>query len=213
MFTRTVAVLGTIVVLIIAYVAWTRYMQRPAMAPAAEAPAPMPESAPEAGSPEPGSEPPHVESATDPGVAWKVPARWTDRGPGSIRLATYVIPGAAGEAQCAVYYFGAGQGGPVELNLERWRGEFRDAAEDAPLNFDAPGARVTEIALTGTYLAHASMTQGMGGEALEMPKWALLGAIAEGPNGSVFFKLTGPKAIVKSAAKDFDAMLKSIHRI
>jgi hypothetical protein len=155
---------------------------------------------------------PQVQTATNPGLAWKVPARWTDKGAGTMRLATYTISGGQGEAQCAVYYFGPGQGGAVDANLDRWRGEFKDAQPDTPKKFDAPGAHVTAIEVMGTYMAHAGMAQGMGGEALESPHWALLGAIAEGPNGSVFFKLTGPEATVKAARKEFEAMLKSIHR-
>jgi len=155
---------------------------------------------------------PDVHSGGDPGLAWDLPKRWTDRGPGSMRLATYAIPAAKGsdEAQCAVYYFGPGQGGPVEANLDRWRGEFKNAKEDAPKNFNAKGARVTRIAIRGTYLAHAGMMSEA--QPVESPNWALLGGIAEGPEGSVFFKLTGPEATVKTASKEFDAMLRSIRK-
>ena len=38
----------------------------------------------------------------------------------------------------------------------------------------------------------------------------LLGAIAEGPQGSVFFKLVGPKDVVERARPAFDAMIASI---
>ena len=37
-----------------------------------------------------------------------------------------------------------------------------------------------------------------------------LGAIVEGPEGLVFFKLTGPAATVRSASAEFDAMLHSL---
>jgi hypothetical protein len=40
--------------------------------------------------------------------------------------------------------------------------------------------------------------------------YRLLGAIVEGPQGSVFFKLTGPENTVKSAKDGFDALLQSI---
>ena len=74
------------------------------------------------------------------------------------------------------------------------------------------GAHVTRVGLRGTYLAHAGMMDGVA-ESLEQPHWALLGAIAEGPNGSVFFKLTGPASTVKAASAEFDRMLKSIHKL
>ena len=216
---RPLAILGIVAVLIIAYVAWTRNLQRPAgvvesPSPAGGASGEMPPSVDTAGTQGSGTAEPHaplVQSGADPGLVWHVPPGWTSRGASTMRLATYVIHGPNDtEAQCAVYYFGAGQGGSVEANLERWRGEFKDATQNAPRNFNAPGGRVTLVSLEGTYMAHVGM---MGdGSSTELTRWALLGAIAEGPHGSVFFKLTGPKATVEAAAKDFEHMLRSIHK-
>ncbi len=217
---KTIAILGIVAVLIIAYVAWTRNMQRPAAGQAqTEAPAPgstseMPPGDASGGAPQAGpgeSHPPVVQSGSNPGIAWTVPGRWADQGGSAMRLATYVFNGPHDtQAQCAVYYFGPGQGGSVQANLERWQGEFKDAKQDAPRIIDAPGARVTLLSLRGTYMAHVGMVGP--GSSTEMPGWALLGAIAEGPNGSVFFKLTGPQAAVRAAATDFETMLKSIHK-
>jgi len=43
-----------------------------------------------------------------------------------------------------------------------------------------------------------------------LPGHRLLGAIAEGPGGSVFFKLTGPAKTIAAQQKNFDLMLASI---
>ena len=40
--------------------------------------------------------------------------------------------------------------------------------------------------------------------------YALHGAMAEGPNGAVFFKLTGPRRSVVAAGRDFDALVASL---
>jgi hypothetical protein len=40
----------------------------------------------------------------------------------------------------------------------------------------------------------------------------LLGAIAKGPQGSVFFKLVGPRASVEGARTAFDQLLESLHK-
>jgi hypothetical protein len=40
--------------------------------------------------------------------------------------------------------------------------------------------------------------------------FALRGAIAEGPDGAVFFKLTGPRRSVVAAGKAFDALVASL---
>ncbi len=225
MSTKNIAILGIVAVLIIAYVAWTRNTQKPAPAPAqTEAPAPggnagMPPAGDASGGmppsgaapPSGGGQQPVVQSASNPRLAWTVPSGWTDQGASTMRLATYVFHGTGStEAQCAVYYFGPGQGGTVEANLERWQGEFKDAKPPEMTQLTANGVTIQRISMTGTYMAHVGM---MGqGSSTESPNWALLGAIAEGPNGSVFFKFTGPEAAVKAAGKAFDGMLKSIHK-
>jgi hypothetical protein len=38
----------------------------------------------------------------------------------------------------------------------------------------------------------------------------LLGAIVEGPQGSVFFKLTGPASTIAAAEQEFDALIGSL---
>jgi hypothetical protein len=43
-----------------------------------------------------------------------------------MRAATYTIPPVAGDTasvECVVYFFGAGQGGSIEANLDRWHGQ------------------------------------------------------------------------------------------
>ena len=43
-----------------------------------------------------------------------------------MRAATYTIPPVAGDtasAECVVYFFGAGQGGSVQANLDHWKGQ------------------------------------------------------------------------------------------
>jgi hypothetical protein len=218
---RIIAVFGVVAVLIIAYVGWTRNMQRPATAavqtepPAAGAPEAMPPATEPSKSvaPATGNDAariPVVESATNPGLEWTVPPTWKNQGPTSMRLATYVVSGPnKTEAQCAVYYFGIGQGGSVDANLQRWQGEFKDAVAAKIDHFEANGVAVSRMRAEGTYLAHVGM-MGQGSET-EMPNWAMLGAIAEGPRGSVFFKFTGPAVVMNGASADFERMLKSLH--
>jgi hypothetical protein len=69
------------------------------------------------------------------------------------------------------------------------------------------GLPVTNVDLTGTYMSS------MGPMApTKTPKtnYRLLGAIVEGPSGSIFFKLTGPAKTVEAAKKDFEKMLAGI---
>ena len=200
---RIVVVVAVIAVAALAVVAWnmnTPHATAPAAAP--EASAPMPDG------PAPGED---AAPAADPGLEWSVPRTWTIDSAQGMRVATYLIPAAGSGAtgECAVYYFGPGQGGGVEANLQRWMGEFEPLARHDLEQRQPGGVRVTRLDARGTYVAHSMR----GGEAPgEKPKWALMGAVVEGPKGDVFFKLTGPAATVGAAAKDFDAMLASMRK-
>ena len=57
-------------------------------------------------------------------LRFKVPEGWTSEKPTSdMRLAQYKLPKAAGDGEDAllvVYYFGQGQGGSPQANIDRW---------------------------------------------------------------------------------------------
>jgi hypothetical protein len=182
--------------------AWNRHAAREA--PGGDAGA----AAPQDGS----GMPTQVEPAApaDPGVEWQTPARWVEEPASGMRLATYAIPASSGAgegARCAVYYFGPGQGGGRDDNIERWIGEFENPGKPSRRDFQVRGLEVAQVGVTGTYMAHAAPSDGAAGSA---PGWMLLGAVVEGPHGALFFKLTGPAASAASAAKEFDALLASL---
>ena len=131
-----------------------------------------------------------------------------------MRAATYSIAPAAGDgsgAECVVNFFGPGQGGAIDANIDRWRGQVQgpDGAP-APAKIDkrtVRGVPITVIDSSGSYT-------GMGGPMAPSPKavpgYRLLGAIVEGPGGNVFFKLTGPAKTVAAHQKNFEQLLLSI---
>jgi hypothetical protein len=145
------------------------------------------------------------------GVQWTAPAGWKGEAERPMRLATYTL---APNAECAVYFFGAGQGGSVEANMDRWIGQFVQA-DGKPSKSAAIMAKrtihgwpVTTVDVSGAYT-------GMGGpmaksDAPAMPGYRLLAAIVEGPQGSVFFKCTGPAKTIAANRPAFDKMLASI---
>ncbi|MBZ5612106.1 MAG: hypothetical protein LAP38_27930 [Acidobacteriia bacterium] len=150
-------------------------------------------------------------------MRWTPPASWKGEAERPMRLATYTVPHAPGDAdngECGVYYFGPGQGGSVEANLDRWIGQFLQA-DGKPSKSTAKmekraqhGLKVTTVDVSGAYT-------GMGGPQAEpggAPKRAyrLLGAIVEGPQGSVFFKFTGLAKTVAQNQPAFEKMLASL---
>lgn len=128
-----------------------------------------------------------------------------------MRAATYKIPPAKGdteEAECAVFYFGAGQGGSIDDNVKRWVGQFEGAAMPTPKQEKMAGLTVHLIELAGTYTGSG----GPMGPKTNKANYKLLGAIVEGPNGAIFFKLTGPAKTVDGAKPDFMKMLKGLSK-
>jgi hypothetical protein len=128
-----------------------------------------------------------------------------------MRAAEYVVAGdGEGEAVLTVFHFGAGLGGSVDDNVARWAGQMRSERGE-PI---APTiARRTVGALPVTTVeAEGQMSTGMPGAPQPAPlvRARLLGAIVEGPQGLVFFKLSGPPATVESARAAFDALLASL---
>jgi hypothetical protein len=212
---RNVVVVGLVAIVVLAVWAWKRNTAPAQAPPQASSSAPAGEAMPPSGGtmPPSGSAPPvMVESGGDPGVQWQVPARWGQGESSAMRLATYSIPagGGASDARCAVYYFGPGQGGGVENNVERWIGEFESGAKPQRVSRTVDGMPVSTVRVRGTYVAHAAM--GGGGESGPQPHHELYGAVVEGPNGALFFKLTGPEKTVEAAAGDFDRMLGSLKK-
>jgi hypothetical protein len=145
------------------------------------------------------------------GVQWTMPLAWKAEAQRPMRLATYTVaPGA----ECGVYFFGSGQGGSVEANLDRWIGQFLQA--DGKASKEAAkivkrtihGWPVTTVDVSGGYT-------GMGGPTAQpgpaMSGYRLLGAIVEGPQGSIFFKFTGPAKMVAANQAAFDHMLAALH--
>ena len=147
-----------------------------------------------------------------PGLAWKVPANWNTLEPRAMRLATYGIPALAGDsegAECAVFYFGPSQGGGVQENLDRWVGQFEHPSQPERSNSQVAGFKVWRVRVNGDYLAPSGpMMQSTGTK----KGYSLLGAIVEGPNGAVFFKMTGPFKTVHNSVKEFDDMLKTLRK-
>jgi hypothetical protein len=148
------------------------------------------------------------------GIRWTAPANWKTEGPRPMRAATYSIANAAGDqgiAECVVNYFGPGQGGGVEANVERWRGQVLGAdGKPAQAKIDkrtVRGVPITMVDSSGTY---TGMGGPMSGGSKPVAGYRLIGAIAEGPGGSVFFKLTGPAKTIAAEQKNFEQLLASI---
>ena len=149
---------------------------------------------------------------TAAGVFWSYPSRWTKSGQRPMRTVTYAVPAAQGdseEGECAVSFFGGGAGGDVEMNIQRWVGQFEGASQPIRKDDKVNGISVAKVQISGTYLAPSGpMMESQG----KKPDFRLLGAIVEAPEGKLFFKFTGPAKTVEAAANEFDALIGSISK-
>ena len=143
-----------------------------------------------------------------PGAVFTLPADWVSEPPSSsMRLAQARIPGAGGDGQLTVFYFGAGGGGGLESNLARWIGQVELAPGGEPRreSFDAGGFRVTWIEVEGTL---KPSTMGVGPTEPQAGS-RLLAAVVEGPQGPWYFKATGPSETLIAERDAFLGMLAS----
>ena len=144
------------------------------------------------------------------GVKWSVPSRWSEGPQKPMRVATYNTPAAEGGAEggeCAVFFFGSGQGGDIEANINRWVDQFENVKNPERSSKEVYGMKVELVRIAGTYLAPSGpMMQSSG----KKDNYRLLGAIVAAPEGSVFFKLTGPAKTIAAAEGDFESLINSL---
>ncbi|MBM4129991.1 hypothetical protein FJ250_03050 [bacterium] len=173
--------------------------------------------------PAPSSTPAKAAAAVQPGtgqavlagVAYAPPAAWQDLGPSNMRVAQYRLPAVDGDgapAEVNVFYFGPASGGGVDANLQRWIGQMvlpggGDPASAAHRStFTADGMAGHIVTLEGTYKSGGGPM--MGGETKLLEGYRLVGVVLEGPEGSLFFKLTGPVATAKAMEAQLMPMMR-----
>ena len=147
------------------------------------------------------------------GVTWVDPPGLRRVPPKSpMRQAAFEVPHAKEDKEdgdLAVFYFGPGQGGSIDANVDRWVKQFSGVAADDVKRADreANGLRQHTVEIQrGTFNA-GQMGMGSAGPKSD---YALLGAIVEAPSGAYFFKMTGPARTVAAAHSAFYALLDSV---
>jgi hypothetical protein len=142
------------------------------------------------------------------------PSTWQSRQPASsMRLAEFNTPaqGETAGAEVVVYFFGAGQGGSVEANIERWTNQFTDDAGNHPkptvTNETGTAFATTFVELRGNY----NRSIGMADTATAArPDQVLMAAVVETPRGNLHIQMHGPTASVVAEAPAFRGFVRSI---
>jgi hypothetical protein len=143
-------------------------------------------------------------------ITWLDPAGFKRVPPSNpMRKASYVVPKAAGDSEdgeLTVFYFGPGQGGGIDANVDRWVKQFGEVKPSDVRRADreANGLKQHTVELdSGTF------SPGMGSSA-KKAGYGLVGGIVEAPSGAYFFKMTGPAKTVKAAKPEFYKLLDSV---
>lgn len=147
---------------------------------------------------------------------YKVPEGWvTEKPTSNMRAAQYKLPKAEGDSEDAslvLYFFGAGQGGSVQANIDRWIDQMqqadgsssKDKAKTETLTVN--GLKVTTVDVSGTYTAQ--MSPGSDAHA-NNSNYRLRAAVIETPKGNYFAKLIGPAKTVGHWDQAFQDYFKS----
>src|SRR5213592_2265010 len=126
----------------------------------------------------------------------------------SMRVAEFVLPRAAGDAEDAelvIYYFGTGAG-TIDANIDRWISQIqqpdgsstKDKAKRATQTVN--GLTVTTVDASGIYVAE--MRPGAT-ERYNKPGFRLRAAVIETPRGPYYVKMTGPAKTIGAADAAF----------
>lgn len=144
------------------------------------------------------------------GLKFTKPATWKSVEPSSpMRKAQLSVPNkdGKGDGEVLFFHFGPGNGGGTQANVDRWFGQFAEGK-------DKIGAKSEEKTIGKTKVvfvrAEGTYRSGMpGGPQTPLSDYGLRGAIIEADGGSIFIRMTAPKALAASAEAEFKAMVEA----
>jgi len=144
----------------------------------------------------------------------KAPEGWqSERPASSMRVSQYQLPAAEGDSEpgsLVVFYFGPGQGGSTNANIERWIGQMQQpggtpSKDSATETQTVNGLKVTLLDVSGTYTG-GDMA---GGAGQVKPNFRMRAAVIDTPKGAYFIKLVGPKKTIDRWDQGFQEFIKS----
>jgi hypothetical protein len=105
------------------------------------------------------------------------------------------------------YHFGSGQGGDIEANVTRWKGQFQPAEGAEAIKFERKQYTFGKRKATLVFIKGTFLSGGMFTPKTPQPGSAMIGAILESEEGSVFVKFTGPEKDIDASKEAFLKLL------
>jgi hypothetical protein len=146
------------------------------------------------------------------------PASWKELPQKPMRFKSFSIPKTAGDqhdAEVVIFFFGPGQGGDAQANLDRWKGMFVVPEGKKPEDMSkvetikVNGVETTILDVRGTYKWKPSM---MSPQEELRPNHRMLAVIFASPNGPYYMRFVGPEKTIEKNKKDFDKWLRGFKK-
>lgn len=124
----------------------------------------------------------------------------------SMRKAELKAVDSKSKAAADVVFF-SGFGGGVKANVDRWFSQFKEPRSE--IQGKTEEVTIGKYKITYAYAQGTYMSGMPGGPQTPKANHALLGAIIEGAQESIFIRMTGPADWVKASTGDFRKMIDS----
>jgi len=148
-------------------------------------------------------------------LKFTIPSKWRiEMVESPARGGQWRVPPLHGEGEggeVVVFYFGPGIGGTAKENIEEWIGTMFNA-EGNPAAAEVKhhvtgGLKISQVVLFGTYNQVVSLP---GVPPETKANYGLLGAVIENPQGNIYWRFTGPEALITANLPLFNKVIDSV---
>jgi hypothetical protein len=148
-------------------------------------------------------------------LTFTIPSKWQiepvespARG-GQWRVPPLHPDGESGEV--VAFYFGTGVGGDAKENIEAWIGTMFNAeghpAAAEQKHHTTNGFKISQVVIFGSYNQVISLP---GVPPQTKMNYGLLGAVIENPQGNIYWRFTGPEALITANLPLFNKVIDSV---